>query len=408
NPTLVSESDYCEDPIVKTSPFRESDFFSEEIENFLKDDSIPIEIKNSVFHPEGDILFIEKLLNEDPCQLLSMNLNRAKYPIKEPEYSFSMGYEHLITTPVMELDEFTESSVKNLVPIQIEYEVTSDDESKYNEPIKDDYFSAFTTFTNPLFNDKDDFTIHDEDVPIEESKVYSNSIFDDNEIYSDEIDSRCLNVESNFVESLSNHDAFIDSSSKINYLEKISGPLMPIRIAEEERIRREHAEYMSLMERLITINPCPPLMIDIVTDTDELLPPGFENDDSEGEIYVLEVLRVDNSISNFDNELSDNEASDFYNPSFLRPPPKPPDVEFDLEPEVISGVMNNIKEIYDELECLDPGEEFDISTNDEDDDYFPFMIVIRIFLPYLIYPEVFLLLLSAESEDTIFDPGISV
>nr|GEX37796.1 retrovirus-related Pol polyprotein from transposon TNT 1-94 [Tanacetum cinerariifolium] len=78
-------------------------------------------------------------------------------------------------------------------------------------------------------------------------------------------------------------------------------------------------------------------------------------------------LRVDNSIFNSENELSDNEASDFDNPSFLRPPPKPPDVEFDFE--------------------LDSGEEISVvmNNNDENDDYFPFMFVIRIFLPYLIY-----------------------
>nr|GFC65766.1 reverse transcriptase domain-containing protein [Tanacetum cinerariifolium] len=217
SPTLVfddsiSESDSCKEPIIKSSsptltPFGESDFFSEEIEIFLKDDSIPSKIKNYVFDPKGDILFIEKLLNEDSCQLPPMNLNQAKSPIEEPEYSLSIGYEHLITTPVMELDEVAESSAKNLVPIPSEYEVTSDNKSRYNEPIKDDSFSAFTTFTNPLFNDKDDFTsndnesIHDEDVPIKESKDYSNPLFDDDEIYSDELESHCLNVESNFVKS---------------------------------------------------------------------------------------------------------------------------------------------------------------------------------------------------------------
>nr|GFA65101.1 hypothetical protein [Tanacetum cinerariifolium] len=176
---------------------------------------------------------------------------------------------------------------------------------------------------------------------------------------------------------------------------------MPIHIAEEERIRREHAEYISLMERLITINPCPrftvnantifesipssliPIQdndsqreeIDIVTNTDELLPPGFENDDSEGEIDVVEELRIHNSISNSKNELSDNEASNFDNPSFLRPPPEPPDVEFDFEPDSgkeILVVMNTI----DEFESLDPRDEFDVSTNNEDDDYFPFIFVI--------------------------------
>nr|GEY51069.1 reverse transcriptase domain-containing protein [Tanacetum cinerariifolium] len=317
----------------------------------------------------------------------------AKSFIKEPEYSFSTAYEHFSTTLVTELDEVAESSIKNLIPIPREYEVTSDNESESNEPVKDDS-SSFTTFLNPLFNDSDDFTsndkksIHDENVPIEESKVHSNPLFEDDEIYSNELESH---VESNFVESLFNHDTL-----KFDHLEEIPGPLMPVHIAEEERIRREHTEYISLMKRLITINPCPRPMVnanmiveeevDIATDTDELLPPGFENDDSKGEIDVVEELRVDNSISNSKNKLSDNEESDFDNSSFLRPPPEPPDAEFDFEldaGEEISVVMND----KDELECLDPRDETDVSTNDEDDDYFPFMFVIRIFLPYLIYSE---------------------
>nr|GEU30484.1 reverse transcriptase domain-containing protein [Tanacetum cinerariifolium] len=300
NPTLVSESDFCEDPIVKTSPFGESDFFLEYVEDFLNDDSIPTGIENSVYDPEGDILYFENLLKEDPFQLPPMNINQAKSPMEEPEYSFSMGYKHFSTT-------------------------------------------------------LDDFTIHDEIVSIEESKVYSNPLFDNDEIYSDELESHCLNVESNFVESLSNHDTL-----KFDHLEKFSGTLMPIHIAEEERIRKDHDNDSQREE------------IDIVTDTDELLPSGFENDDSEGEIDILEELRVDNSIS--------------------------------IPKMKISVVMND----NDELECLDPGEEFDISTNEKDDNCFPFIFVIQIFLPYLSYPKLFSFLLSVESEDTIFDPGISI
>nr|GFD58943.1 hypothetical protein [Tanacetum cinerariifolium] len=83
-----------------------------------------------------------------------------------------------------------------------------------------------------------------------------------------------------------------------------------------------------------------------------------------------------------------NEESDFDNPSFPRPPSEPPDDEFDFELDVgeeISVVMND----SDELECLDPRDEFD------NDDYFSFM--------FLIYAEVFSFLLFAESKDTIFD-----
>nr|GEV37680.1 reverse transcriptase domain-containing protein [Tanacetum cinerariifolium] len=312
---------------------------SEEIENFLNDDSIPIGIENSVFNMEEDILFLERLLNEEPCPLPPMNPNQTKPSIEAPEHSFSMGYEHYNTTLVTELDEVAESSTKNLVPIPHECEVTSDDESESNEPVEDDS-SAFTTFLNPLFHDKDDVTIHKDDVLIEESKVHLNLLFENNEINFDELESH---VESDPVESLSNHDVLIDSSQRIDHLEEISEPLMPIHIAEEERIRSEHADYISYMEMLFTVNLRPrptvnantivesipssliPVQdndsqreeIDIVTSTDELLPPGVENDDdSDREIDAVEELRVDNSISNVENELSDNEESNFDNPSF--------------------------------------------------------------------------------------------
>nr|GFB12876.1 hypothetical protein [Tanacetum cinerariifolium] len=88
-------------------------------------------------------------------------------------------------------------------------------------------------------------------------------------------------------------------------------------------------------------------------------------------------------------------------PLNLRPPPKPPDDNFDLEPEVISAVMEDIDEPD---EHFNPGGEIFVSTNIKDVDYFPFMFVIRIFLPYLILPGISPLFLFAESEDTIFDP----
>nr|GFB59269.1 hypothetical protein [Tanacetum cinerariifolium] len=112
--------------------------------------------------------------------------------------------------------------------------------------------------------------------------------------------------------------------------------------------------------------------IDIVTNTDELLPSSFENDDSDGEVDAVKELRVDNSISNSKNELSDNEDSNFDNLSFPRPPSKPPDAEFDLEPDFgdeILVVMNTIVE----FKCLDPRDDFDVCN---DDDYSSLMFVI--------------------------------
>ncbi|GJV59067.1 hypothetical protein Tco_1465167 [Tanacetum coccineum] len=50
-------------------------------------------------------------------------------------------------------------------------------------------------------------------------------------------------------------------------------------------------------------------------------------------------------------------------------------------------VINNFDELNED-ECFNPGGgEIDVFANVEDDDYFPFIFVIRIFLSYLTYPE---------------------
>nr|GEY12724.1 hypothetical protein [Tanacetum cinerariifolium] len=326
-----------------------------------------------------------------------------------------MGYEHLSTTPKMELDEVIKSSAKNLVPIPSEYEVASDDESECDVPIKDEPSPAFTTFSNPLFDDNDDFTssddesLFDEDVPTEDFKVYSNPLFDDAKINSDNIDPHCFNAESDLIESLLNQDTLIDSSPKFDFLLKeFSGelayinPILPkIKEAdfdlEEEILLVENLLYgnsssqppeelnveiantiiESLSPSPIPVEDSDSLMdeIDLFLATDDLVPLRIKSDDydSEGDIHVLEELLVDDSILFPENESPDFDHQD--DPLFPRPPPKPPDVEFlfDLEPdsgEVISAVINNIDELNED-ECFDPRGEINVFTNIEDDDYFP-------------------------------------
>nr|GEX97978.1 reverse transcriptase domain-containing protein [Tanacetum cinerariifolium] len=362
---------------------RERDFDSEEIEFFLNDDSIPIGVEDSPFNMEEDILFLKGLLIEDPSPPHPIIPNQIKSPIKEPKHSFSMGYEHFST--ILVTKEVAESSTKNLVPIPCECEVNSNNGSESIEPVKDDSL-VFTTFSNPLF--------------------------DNDEINSDELESH---VESNFVESTSNHDTV-----KFDNLDEFPGPLIPIHIVEEERIKREHADYINRMEMLFIINPRPhppvnantnvefipslpiPIQdndfqreeIDIISSTNDVLPPSVENDDSDGEVDAVDDLRVDNSISNSEHESSKSEDSDFDNPSIPLPPPEPPVEEFDFEIDFgveISIVRNTIVK----FECIDARVKFDI-FNDENDD-----------LSYFMFAKVFSFLF-AESEDTIFDPGISI
>ncbi|GJT51742.1 reverse transcriptase domain-containing protein [Tanacetum coccineum] len=66
-----------------------SEFILEEIEAYLKDDSISPEIDHADCDPEEDICLIEKLLNNDPFQLPPMDLKqsevtKAKSSIEEP------------------------------------------------------------------------------------------------------------------------------------------------------------------------------------------------------------------------------------------------------------------------------------------------------------------------------------
>nr|GEV45366.1 hypothetical protein [Tanacetum cinerariifolium] len=272
---------------------------------------------------------------KDTSQISPVHAIAPVLPTEEPEYSLSMGYEHLSIIPKTKSDEVIESSAKKLLPILTEYEVTSDDESECDVPDKDKSSSVFTTFSNPIFNENDDFTssddgsLYDEDVPIEEFKVYSNPLFDNEEINSDEIGPHCFNAESDFVESLSNCDTLIDSSPKFDFLEEFSGALMPTSVADEEQFNTI-VETLPTSPILIEESDSQREEIDIFTGTDELLPPSIKSDDSEGEINVLEELLVDDSISLPENESFYFDHQD--DPSFPRPPPEPPDDEFEFEP----------------------------------------------------------------------------
>nr|GFA13942.1 hypothetical protein [Tanacetum cinerariifolium] len=263
--------------------FRGIDFESEEIENFLNDDSIPLGVEESPFNMEEDILFLEK-----------------------------NGSESI-------------------------------------EPVNDNS-SVFTTISNPLF--------------------------DNDKINSDEINSH---AKSNSDESTSNHDIV-----KFDYLDEFYGPFIPIHILEEERIRREHADYINRMEMLFTINLHPH-------------PSTVENDDSDEEVDAVDVLRVDNFIKNSENEYSESEDSDFDNPPVPLPPPEPPDEEIDFE-IAIEKEISVVRSAIVKFECIDARVKFDV-FNDEND-------VLSSYFIFVIFDKEFSFL-SAESEDTIFDPGIS-
>nr|GEY18687.1 hypothetical protein [Tanacetum cinerariifolium] len=266
-------------------------------------------------------------------------------------------------------DQYQSEEIKELMCKLLEdvRNILSTRLSECDVPIKDESSLVFTTFSNPIFEDNDDFTSSDdesfsseEEVLMEDFKVYSNPLFDDDEINFDKLDPHYLNAESDFIESLSNRDTLFNSSLKFDYLEEFSGALFPTSIIDEECIRREHEEYISLMEKLFSINSFPRSLENFYTNTIiETLPTSpIPVEDSDSQREEIEIFTGTGDLL----------------------PPEPPDVEFlfDLEPnlgEVISAVMNDIDEL-NENECFNPGGEIDVFVNVEDDDYFPFIFVI--------------------------------
>nr|GEU54521.1 reverse transcriptase domain-containing protein [Tanacetum cinerariifolium] len=88
NPTSTFEPILSDSSLSLTS-FEGSDFILEDSDAYLKDESISPEIDHADCDPKGDICLIEKLLNDDPFQLPSMDLKqgeivKAKSSIEEP------------------------------------------------------------------------------------------------------------------------------------------------------------------------------------------------------------------------------------------------------------------------------------------------------------------------------------
>nr|GFB84346.1 hypothetical protein [Tanacetum cinerariifolium] len=202
-----------------------------------------------------------------------------------------MGYEHLSITPETESDEVTEFNAENLLPIPSKCEVTLEDEIECDMPAKDVCSPVFTTFSNPLFKDDDDLdssddeSLSDEDVPVEEYKIYSNPLCDEDEINSDKLDPHCFNVEYDFVVQDGN-----SQQEEIDIVTSSDDVLPPSDENDDD--------YDFLLEE-----------VDLFL-FDNSIPSGIKNvaDDPEGDVRFVEELLIDDSIlshESFDSSFED-------------------------------------------------------------------------------------------------------
>nr|GFA37401.1 hypothetical protein [Tanacetum cinerariifolium] len=318
---------------------------------------------------------------------------------KEPEHLLSMGYEHLIITPETKSDEVTESNAENLLPIPSECEVALEDKRECGVPISEN--SPVCDNHSDTFSDSkidDDILVYDDDFKdIEYVEEEEEVDFEDiSQIQDVVLREKILSITrliSN-IESLNDNstpDRMLNSFESVNSLLDNFSPEFETFCDHSEKTRSgntTHANYSLLeydsfcfeiepgQERLINLmkndisdSSNDPLLEEVdLFLSDNSIPPGIKNivDNPEGDIRFLEELLIDDSIlshESFDSNFEDN-------PSIRRPPPEPPDAKTDAGEEI--AVVMNGKDKF--------GEDFH----------------------FFMFDKVFSLL-SAESEDTIFD-----
>ncbi|GJS90407.1 hypothetical protein Tco_0773043 [Tanacetum coccineum] len=317
-------------------------------------------------------------------------------PTIEPEDSLSMRDEHLSTILEKEPDKVIKSSVENLVPIPSESKDLTDYESECDMPVCDDSSSKNEGLEDIVSIPPEKEIDHLDAIPNSVQSLLNRA-------------TSIIFLIKEFTSKLAPIDpippgvveAYLDPEEDIRLIEKLlnddSSPHSP----EELNSEIPDAIIESFSPSPIPVEDNDSLMedIDIFLAPDDLIPPGFENDDydSEGDVLFLAELLNNDYIS-----LPEYESFhvEFYNvPSSTCPPEKPPDddIYFDIEPffhKPDTGVLTT--KVVD-----------DISDNSTSELYVHVPNVLPT-LPtlYLVFDT--LLPFSSENEDKVFNPGILI
>nr|GEY26486.1 hypothetical protein [Tanacetum cinerariifolium] len=393
------------------------------------------EVKNVVEQPaERGNRSIQSLQNFKVVHKSSISFNTSQIssihaiaPIlstKEPEHLLSMEYEHLSITPETEYDEVTKSNAENLLQSPSKCEVALEDKKECDLPI---FENSLVYDHSDIFSDSkidDDILVYDDFEDIE----YVEASLPDPEIVSveeenvvqeeeEEVDLEDISQIQDVVlcekllsiirlisniESLNENstpDHVFNSFESDNSLSDNFSPEFETFCDHSEetksgntthaddffpeydsfcfKIEPDQERLINLMKNGISNNSSNNSLLEEVDLflSDNSIPQGTENfaDYPEGDIRFLEELLIDDFILSHESPNSNFED----NPSIPRPPPEPPDAETNTGEEI--PVVMNDKDKFD-----------------KDYHYFMFVIFDKMFS-----------LLFAESEDMIFDPGIS-
>nr|GEX78433.1 hypothetical protein [Tanacetum cinerariifolium] len=330
------------------------------------------EVKNVIEQPvERGNRSIQSLQNFRVVHKNSISLNNTS------QISSIHAVATILSTKELEyslIDEIIKSGVEELIPILNEIEVTSENESKCDVPISEN--SSICDDHSDIFSDSknnDDISVYNDILKISKS---DNSLLDN---FLLEFETFCDYTE----ETRSGNTTRADNS--LPEYDSFCFEIEP----DQERL-------INVLKTNISDDSNDPLLeeADLFLASDNSIPPGIENvaDDSEEYVHFLEELLIDDFI--LSHESSDSYFKD--NPSIPLPPPEPPEEELDFEIDFRDEILveRNIIVEFD----FDARVKLDVFNNENDDlSYFMFVMFDKVFS-----------FISAESEDTIFDPGISI
>jgi hypothetical protein len=287
------------------------------------------------------------MYDDDDDSTITIALNPQNESISspvEPVDSLIMGDEPLDTTPATESDKFNTSSVEDLVPIQSEFGDISHGDSSFHPS-----FTPVEGSDDVIDEDDDDLVPR---VPEEFDTTFTNPMFDFESDYN----------------QISNNPIFDILSDESDM---------------EPEVQDKHDLFDSPHEKFS----------DELSHT--ISQPDIENDENGLQRNELtEELHNDDLSSDTDSFLFDLPSS--------RPPAKPPDVDFELDVnEEIFGVVDEIFEHDVPVLKILP-------TQPTLDSEIDFAFIIWVFYPFFAYPILSSLFHSTGSEDTVFDPGISI
>nr|GEX19162.1 hypothetical protein [Tanacetum cinerariifolium]GEY24562.1 hypothetical protein [Tanacetum cinerariifolium] len=273
----------------------------------------------------------------------------------DEDYTIAVTSDFLITDSLIMEDEHLDT-----IPEKESDEFNNDDESSHEEVIHE---ISFKTYSNP-FSDLDEEIISSEFNPI----------------HNEDLDSTPKNdrsdTDSYLLESSLNRDTLMISSLKIDsLLAEFAGALIFLESIPPgvDETNCDPEEDIHLVERLLYDNSSP------------RPPKEFNSENSYAEIESFSPSPI--PIEDSDSHMEEIDLS------FNSDDPMPPSIENDDN----NSEGNNL--FLERLLHDDP-----IPLLDTLD----FSYEVRVFLPYFTYPVSSSILLSSGSEDTIFDPGITI